>query len=153
MAQRYDAVYRRLGNAQEPILVYYRAKAAMSLGKNNEAMRSLFSLIKNEHFFAFSDLLSLVARLGITVIAVLHDLTLIEDFASHVALIDDGRLAAYGHPQEVLSGARVRETFEVDMHRLPHPFEDRLLCALDIPISRPINRPVSRTGPRPVPSR
>uniref|UniRef100_UPI003BAA94B0 ABC transporter ATP-binding protein n=1 Tax=Stappia sp. TaxID=1870903 RepID=UPI003BAA94B0 len=98
---------------------------------------------------ARGDLLSLVARLGITVIAVLHDLTLIEDFASHVALIDDGRLAAYGHPQEVLSGARVRETFEVDMHRLPHPFEDRLLCALDIPISRPI----SRTGPRPVPSR
>lgn len=85
---------------------------------------------------ARGDLLGLVTRLGITVIAVLHDLTLIEDFATHVALVDDGRLAAYGHPSEVLSGARVRETFEVDLHRLPHPFEDRVLFALDIPIVR-----------------
>ncbi|MHC5653999.1 ABC transporter ATP-binding protein [Stappia sp.] len=85
---------------------------------------------------ARGDLLSLVTRLGITVIAVLHDLTLIEDFASHVALIDEGRLTAYGHPRDVLSSARVRATFEVDMHRLPHPSEDRMLCALDIPIRR-----------------
>jgi iron complex transport system ATP-binding protein len=80
-------------------------------------------------------LLGLVASLGITVVAALHDLTLIDTFASHVALVRGGRLEAYGHPEEVLSLANIRRVFDVGLHRLPHPSEDRHLTALDISLS------------------
>ncbi len=83
---------------------------------------------------ARGELLSLVSGLGITVIAALHDLTLIECFASHVALIRAGRLVAYGHPGEILSGETVRDVFSVDLHRLPHPSEPRHISVLDIPV-------------------
>jgi iron complex transport system ATP-binding protein len=81
-------------------------------------------------------LLGLVASLGITVVAALHDLTLIDAFASHVALVRNGRLEAYGHPEDVLSLSNIRRVFDVGFHRLPHPSEDRHLTALDIPLSR-----------------
>jgi iron complex transport system ATP-binding protein len=83
---------------------------------------------------ARGELLSLVSGLGITVIAALHDLTLIEAFASHVALIRAGALVAYGHPADVLTSAQVRDVFSVDMHRLPHPSEPRHISVLDIPV-------------------
>lgn len=83
---------------------------------------------------ARGELLSLVSGLGITVVAALHDLTLIEAFASHVALIQGGRLVAHGHPVEVLSSERVRAVFSVDMHRMQHPLEARQISVLDIPI-------------------
>ncbi|WP_084650308.1 ABC transporter ATP-binding protein [Stappia stellulata] len=77
-------------------------------------------------------LLGLVASLGITVVATLHDLTLIDAFASHVALVSGGRLEAYGHPQDVLSLSSIRRVFDVGFHRLPHPSEDRHLSVLDV---------------------
>lgn len=83
---------------------------------------------------ARGELLSLVSGLGITVVAALHDLTLIEAFASHVALIRSGALVAYGHPVDVLTSAQVRDVFAVDMHRLPHPTQPRHISVLDIPV-------------------
>ena len=71
----------------------------------------------------------------ITVVAALHDLTLIDAFASHVALVRGGRLEAYGHPEEVLSLANIRKVFDVGFHRLPHPSEDRHLTALDVSLA------------------
>lgn len=83
---------------------------------------------------ARGELLSLVSGLGITVVAALHDLTLIESFASHVALLRGGALVAYGHPAEVLTTGQVRDVFSVDMHRLPHPTQPRHISVLDIPV-------------------
>lgn len=83
---------------------------------------------------ARGELLSLVSGLGIAVVAALHDLTLIEAFASHVALIQGGQLVAHGHPVEVLSSERVRAVFSVDLYRMPHPVEARQISVLDIPI-------------------
>ncbi|SDU03734.1 ABC transporter ATP-binding protein [Stappia sp. ES.058] len=81
-------------------------------------------------------LLGLVAGLGITVVAALHDLTLIDAFASHVALVRGGRLEAYGHPQDVLSLSNIRKVFDVGFHRLPHPSEDRHLSVLDVSLGQ-----------------
>ncbi len=86
---------------------------------------------------ARGELLSLVAAMGISVVAALHDLTLIEAFADRVALMERGTLSAFGPPAETLSGRRVRDVFGVDLHRLPHPAEDRNLPTLDIPITKP----------------
>ncbi len=62
-------------------------------------------------------LLASIARLRrsrqLTVLAVLHDLTLAAAFAPRVALVHDGRLLADGTPHEVLSQQRVRQVFGV----------------------------------------
>jgi iron complex transport system ATP-binding protein len=86
---------------------------------------------------ARGDLLSLISGLGITVIASLHDLALIEAFATHVAIIKEGQLMSYGHPEEVLSSHMIRNVFNVDMHRLEHPTEKRFIPTLDIKITKP----------------
>lgn len=79
-------------------------------------------------------LLSTTLRLGITVVTALHDLTLIEAFASHVAVLSKGRLAAYGHPADVLQPETVNDVFGVNLYRLDHPRENRILPSLDIVI-------------------
>lgn len=79
-------------------------------------------------------LLTAALRLGITAVTALHDLTLIEAFASHVAVLSKGRLAAYGHPVEVLQPDTVKTVFGVNLYRLDHPHEKRTLSSLDIVI-------------------
>lgn len=85
---------------------------------------------------ARGELLSLVAAMDITVVAALHDLTLIEAFADRVAVLEGGQLSAFGPPAETLSPKQVRTVFGVDMHRLLHPDEHRRLPTLDIQISK-----------------
>ncbi|MEL7281044.1 MAG: ABC transporter ATP-binding protein [Pseudomonadota bacterium] len=74
--------------------------------------------------------LSLVAGMGITVVMVVHDLVMIPEFASHVALMKDARLTAFGPAETVLTPQMVRETFGVEYLLLP--FEGRQIPALDI---------------------
>lgn len=83
---------------------------------------------------ARGELLSLVAGMGISVVAALHDLTLIDAFAHKVAVLEKGELRAFGAPSQILSPELVREVFQVDMHRLSHPSKDHLITALDIQI-------------------
>lgn len=77
-------------------------------------------------------LLSAALRLDITIVTALHDLTLIESFASHVAVLSKGRLAAFGHPADILQPERVKQEFGVGLYRLVHPHEPRMLTSLDI---------------------
>lgn len=85
---------------------------------------------------ARGELLSLVASLGIAVVAALHDLTLVDDFADQVAVLEGGRLIACGSPTETLTAERVRAVFEVDLHRLPNPVSGQSISVLDVPIVR-----------------
>ncbi|MBN9233084.1 MULTISPECIES: ABC transporter ATP-binding protein [Phyllobacteriaceae] len=84
---------------------------------------------------ARGELLEFVARLGIAVVTVLHDLPLVAPFATHVAVMDKARLRALGSPVETLTPALVREVFSIDVLRFPHPEErDRELTVFDVPI-------------------
>lgn len=74
--------------------------------------------------------LSLVVEMGITVVMVVHDLVMIPEFATHVALMKSTRLTDFGPVQEVLTPERVRATFGVDYLRFHH--EGRIIPALDI---------------------
>jgi len=75
-------------------------------------------------------MLSLVTELGITVVMVVHDLVMIPEFASHVALINATRLAGFGPINEVLTPDRVRDIFGVTYLHFAH--QGRLIPALDI---------------------
>jgi iron complex transport system ATP-binding protein len=75
-------------------------------------------------------MLSLVAELGITVVMIVHDLVMIPEFATHVALMKSTRLTSFGPVAEVLTPAHVRDTFGVDYLCFQH--EGRVIPALDI---------------------
>ena len=51
---------------------------------------------------------------GMTVVAVLHDLSMAAHFFPRLVLIDRGRIIADGPPEAVLAPARIREVFGVD---------------------------------------
>jgi len=64
-------------------------------------------------------LLDLVRRqswtTGMTVVAALHDLNHAAMFCDRIAVMDRGRLAALGAPRDVLTAARIRSIFGVDV--------------------------------------
>ena len=75
-------------------------------------------------------MLSLVTELGITVVMVVHDLVMIPEFASHVALMNAARIVGFGPVNEVLTPERVQEIFGVTYLHFAH--RGRLIPALDI---------------------
>jgi iron complex transport system ATP-binding protein len=87
---------------------------------------------------ARAELLDLVSRLSITVVAVLHDLPLVAPFATRVAVMNEARLHAYGTPRETLTQPIVRQVFSIDVFRLRHPAEDRELTVFDAPKIHPL---------------
>lgn len=74
--------------------------------------------------------LSLVTALGVTVVMVIHDLVMIPEFASHVVLMKDARLTAFGLVEDVQTPASIRATFGVDYHLFDE--QKRSIPALDI---------------------
>lgn len=82
---------------------------------------------------ARSELLSLVAGLDVTVIAVLHDLPLVAPFATHVAVMHSAQLIASGTPDETLTPRIVSDVFDLDVLRLRHPSQDRDLMVFEAP--------------------
>ncbi|WP_419906170.1 ABC transporter ATP-binding protein [Hoeflea sp.] len=81
-------------------------------------------------------ILSLIVGLGITVVLIVHELALIPQFASQVAVLEQTRLRAFGPAPEVLTPDLIRDVFGVDLIRVQHPSEPRTLSVVDIPISR-----------------
>lgn len=81
---------------------------------------------------ARGEMLRVVFRMGVTIVAALHDLTLIDAFAHQVAIIEDGKLVAFAPPEDALSSERVRHVFGVDFYRFTHPKGGPALAALDV---------------------
>ena len=77
-------------------------------------------------------LLNAAMQLGIKVVTALHDLTLIDDFATHVAILKDGSLAGFGHPSDIINPQIIQENFGVQMFRLQHLYEQHMLSSLDV---------------------
>jgi iron complex transport system ATP-binding protein len=67
------------------------------------------------------DVLELVAGLGVTVLAALHDLSLAGLFCDHVYLLDQGRVHSHGTPAEVITSAAVHDVYGADVHIVDHP--------------------------------
>ncbi|GAA1759632.1 ABC transporter ATP-binding protein [Agromyces humatus] len=75
------------------------------------------------------ELMRIVGTLDCTVIAALHDLNLASAHCDEVAVLNDGRLVAFGPPDDVLTPDLVREIFAVDARYLPDPAADRAVLA------------------------
>ncbi|GGS35758.1 ABC transporter ATP-binding protein [Actinokineospora fastidiosa] len=60
------------------------------------------------------DLMELLASSDQTVLVALHDLAMAARYCDRLVLLSDGAVVADGTPEEVLTGERLREVYEVD---------------------------------------
>jgi iron complex transport system ATP-binding protein len=67
------------------------------------------------------EILELVAGLGITVLAAIHDISLAALFCDTVHLIAEGHLITSGPPQEVLTAATVGAAYGTEVLVIAHP--------------------------------
>ncbi len=74
-------------------------------------------------------LLDLVASLGVTVLAALHDLNLAAGYCDLIHVLKDGELVVSGTPSEVLTPALVAEVFCVQADVGRHPVTGRVHLA------------------------
>ncbi|SMQ72881.1 iron complex transport system ATP-binding protein [Devosia lucknowensis] len=68
---------------------------------------------------------------GMTVLLVLHDLNLAARYCEHFVLLSQGRLAAEGRPDEVLTPARLQEIYGVNARLVRDPQAGRPLIVYD----------------------
>jgi len=78
-------------------------------------------------------LLAFVRDLGITSVAALHDLNLAAAFCEHVLVLREGKLAAAGHPRDVLTPELLRHVYGVEADVLEHPRTGRPVIAFHEP--------------------
>ncbi|MEG6508860.1 ABC transporter ATP-binding protein [Methyloligella sp. 2.7D] len=81
-----------------------------------------------QHRFA---VLKLVRSLGITVVAVLHDIELAARHCDRIVLMKQGRVVADGTPQEALTANHLRDVFSVAAAIDTHPVTGRMRIALE----------------------
>ena len=79
------------------------------------------------------DLLRRHARAGATVLLALHDLNLAAAFCDSLVVLQGGRPAASGTPDQVLTPALLRTVYGVDATIVRHPRDGRPLIAYDLP--------------------
>ncbi len=70
---------------------------------------------------ARADMLALLRGLGVTVLAVLHDLPLVPGFADRVLVLKDGRLASCAPPGQAMSAEQVRDVFGLECFPVTGP--------------------------------
>ena len=73
-----------------------------------------------KHQWALFQRLEAAAARGTRIIVALHDLALASRFAGHVLLVADGRLAAAGAPETVLTPERLATVFGVASGIIEH---------------------------------
>ncbi|HNW93557.1 MAG TPA: heme ABC transporter ATP-binding protein [bacterium] len=62
---------------------------------------------------------------GLAVIMILHDLNLAADYCERIVMLHDGRMAASGTPDEVLTYQRIEEVYHTVVLVKPHPVTGR----------------------------
>ncbi|MFJ6479611.1 ABC transporter ATP-binding protein [Streptomyces sp. NPDC091682] len=67
------------------------------------------------------DALRLVRRVGVTAVIALHDLNLAASFCDRICVLDGGRVAVTGTPQEVLTRDLLAEVYRVEAEVSRHP--------------------------------
>jgi iron complex transport system ATP-binding protein len=82
-----------------------------------------------------ADMLDLLTELGVTVVAALHELSLVQRFAHQVVVIGAGQVVAQGAPSEVLTQELVRGHFEMDVFYLPLPHREHDIAVFESPQS------------------
>ncbi len=84
-----------------------------------------------------TDMLDLLAELDVTVIAALHELSLVQRFAQRVVLLGGGRVVADDVPAQVFTQELVQGNFGMDVFHLSLPDRERRVAVFESPERRP----------------
>jgi len=68
-----------------------------------------------------------MAKQGLGVLSVLHDLNLAAQYADVITLLSEGRVVAQGVPSQVLSVENIQSVYGVNVEIIPHPSQSRFL--------------------------
>lgn len=79
-------------------------------------------------------LLALVRSKGISTIAVLHDLPLVEPFADRILVMQKGRLVVWGYPEIALSAQIINRVFGMESYTVTHPITGNPLRIFEAPL-------------------
>jgi iron complex transport system ATP-binding protein len=71
-------------------------------------------------------IMDVVKRSGLGVLAALHDLNLTLMYCTYLYVLKEGKLVAQGKPEEIITRDLVRQVYEVDCEVLRHPSTGRL---------------------------
>ncbi len=118
-----------LSGGEQQRVQFARALCQLEAGRTVEEHQMLFldepiASLDLRHQLGLLDSLRDLARQGIAILAILHDLALAAHYADDLLVLSEGRLAAAGPPDEVLTRALLNSVFGVD---LAAPRSDALL--------------------------
>ncbi|MGH8858399.1 MAG: hypothetical protein ACREXG_10325, partial [Polaromonas sp.] len=80
-----------------------------------------------------ADVLDLLAELGVTVVAALHELSLVQRFAHRVVLLSQGQVLADDQPAKVFTQELVLGHFGMDVFYLPIPHREHDVAVFESP--------------------
>ncbi|SDP53354.1 iron complex transport system ATP-binding protein [Rhodoferax sp. OV413] len=92
-----------------------------------------------------ADMLDLLTGLGVTVVAALHELSLVQRFAHRVLLLGQGRVVAEDLPSKVLTKELVLGNFGMDVFYLPLPHREHEIAVFESP--QAAHKPLHATRP------
>jgi iron complex transport system ATP-binding protein len=120
-----DRSMQRLSGGEQQRAHFARALCQLAAGRTIALRQALFldepvASLDLKHQFALMDAARRLARQGLAVLAVLHDLNLAAAYADRLVVMKDGAIAADGPPGHVLDRRLVADVFEVDALRA-HP--------------------------------
>jgi iron complex transport system ATP-binding protein len=114
--------YQTLSGGEQQRVQFARTFAQLKAGRRASERQVLFldepvANLDLSHQIALMESAARLARDGVGVIAVLHDLNLAATFADQVAVMNRGRLHALGAAGAVITRDMVRDVFGVDLCR------------------------------------
>ncbi|WP_134500719.1 heme ABC transporter ATP-binding protein [Microvirga pakistanensis] len=112
--------YQTLSGGERQRVHFARVLAQLEAGRTVETRQVLFldepiASLDLRHQLALLNKAKCLAREGLTIIAVLHDLQLAADIADSLVLVQAGRLVARGNAGTVLSPGRLLDVFGVSL--------------------------------------
>jgi iron complex transport system ATP-binding protein len=114
--------YQTLSGGEQQRVQFARTFAQLKAGQRTSDRQVLFldepvANLDLAHQIALMESAATLAREGVAVIAVLHDLNLAATFADRILVMHRGRAHALGKPAEVVTRANVELIFGVDICR------------------------------------
>lgn len=112
--------FQTLSGGEQQRTQFARVLAQLAAGRTVAAEQVLLldepiASLDLKHQLALLEAASRLAREGVAVLAVLHDLNLAASFADEILVLSRGGSAALGTPADIITDAMVRDVFEVGL--------------------------------------
>jgi iron complex transport system ATP-binding protein len=113
-------LYQTLSGGEQQRVQFARALAQLEAGRSVAQRQILFldepvSSLDLKHQLALLDAARALADGGTAVLAVLHDINLALAYADHLVVMHDGRVAAQGEPEHIVSDTLLADVFGVSL--------------------------------------